>query len=215
MAHIPDGVLAWPVVAVGTVVAAAALGFALRRLDDRMIPKTAILAAAFFVVSLIAVPVGPSSVHLLLAGLMGLLLGPVAVLAVFVGLVLQALFFGFGGVTTLGLNTLNIAGPAILLAAVVRPLLPRLSIRGVVVAGALVGALASLSTGLMIVASLVASSSDFAVAAKIVALTYGPLAVVEGVVTASALAFIKRVRPEILASEPGLAPAPPTAEARA
>lgn len=215
MAHIPDGVVALPVVAVGTFVAAVALGFALRRLDDRMIPKTAILAAAFFVVSLIAVPVGPSSVHLLLAGLMGLLLGPGAVLAVFVGLVLQALFFGFGGVTTLGLNTINIAGPAILLSAAARPLLPRLSIRGVAIMGAVVGAVASLLTGLMIVVSLVASSSDFAVAAKIIALTYGPLAVVEGAVTASALAFIKRVRPEILASGPGPAPAPLTAEARA
>lgn len=198
MAHIPDGVLAFPVVAVGTMVAITAVGLALRALDDRMIPKTAILAAAFFVVSLIAVPLGPSSVHLLLAGLMGLLLGPATVLAVLVGLVLQALFFGFGGITTLGVNTINIAGPAILVSLAARPLLARASQRGVAVIGATVGAAASLGTGLMIVACLAASSADFAAAARVIAATYLPLAVVEGLVTAAALVFLRRVRPDIL-----------------
>lgn len=198
MAHIPDGVLAFPVVAVGTMVAITAVGLALRTLDDRMIPKTAILAAAFFVVSLIAVPLGPSSVHLLLAGLMGLLLGPATVLAVLVGLVLQALFFGFGGITTLGVNTINIAGPAILVSLAARPLLARASQRGVAVIGATAGAAASLGTGLMIVACLAASSADFAVAARVIAATYLPLAVVEGLVTAAALMFLRRVRPDIL-----------------
>jgi len=198
MAHIPDGVLTWPVSAAGTVIALVAVGVALKTLDDRLIPKTALLAAAFFVVSLIAVPIGPSSVHLLLGGLMGLLLGPATVLAVLVGLVMQALFFGFGGVTTLGINTLNIAGPAILVSMLARPFLSRLAARGVAVLGAVVGAAASLGTGLMIVASLAASSADFSVAARIIAATYWPLAIVEGFVTASALVFLRRVRPEIL-----------------
>lgn len=75
MAHIPDGVLSLPVLVGGAVLAAGGLALGLRRLEDAEIPKTAILAAMFFVASLIAVPVGPSSVHLLLAGPMGLVLG--------------------------------------------------------------------------------------------------------------------------------------------
>jgi cobalt/nickel transport system permease protein len=52
--------------------------------------------------SLVSVPVGPGSVHLLLNGLMGLLLGWAAVPAILVALILQAVFFGFGGILVLG-----------------------------------------------------------------------------------------------------------------
>ena len=96
MAHIPDGVLSAPVLITGAVVTVGALAVALRRLDYERIPQAAVLSAAFFVASLVSVPVGPSSVHLLLNGLMGLVLGWAAVPAILVALVLQAVFFGFG-----------------------------------------------------------------------------------------------------------------------
>ena len=71
MAHIPDGILAAPVLIGGAVLAAGGVALALRQIDDRAIIRTAILSATFFAGSLISVPVGPSSVHLLLSGLMG------------------------------------------------------------------------------------------------------------------------------------------------
>ena len=107
MAHIPDGVLSLPVLIGGGVVAAMGLGLALRAIDDRSIPRIDILAGVFFAASLVSVPMGPSSVHLLLAGLMGLMLGPGIFPAVLVALVLQAVLFGFGGLTTLGINTVT------------------------------------------------------------------------------------------------------------
>ena len=97
MAHIPDGVLSAPVLIGGAALAVAGLALGLRSLDERDIPKTAILAAVFFTASLVAIPIGPSSIHLLLSGLMGLVLGTRAIPAVFVGLLLQAVLFGFGG----------------------------------------------------------------------------------------------------------------------
>src|SRR5262249_10023072 len=73
-----------------------------------------LLTAAFFVASYIHVRVGPTTVHLLLNGLVGLILGGRAVIAVAVGLVLQAIMLGHGGFTTLGLNCAVIALPALL-----------------------------------------------------------------------------------------------------
>ncbi|MDD3445879.1 MAG: cobalt transporter CbiM, partial [Zavarzinia sp.] len=147
MAHIPDGVLSLPVVAGGWAVAAGMVGVSLRRLTEAAIPGTAVLSAAFFTVSLVAVPDGPSSVHLLLSGLMGLMIGPLTAPAVMIGLALQALLFGFGGLTTLGVNTVNIALPGILAGLVLAPLVRR---AGPVRAGVLAGigaGLAVLATG--------------------------------------------------------------------
>jgi len=107
----------------GATVTVGLTAVALRQLDYERIPQAAVLAAAFFVASLVSVPVGPSSVHLLLNGLMGLLLGWAAVPALLVALLLQAVFFGYGGVAVLGVNTMNVAVPALLCAALLRPLL--------------------------------------------------------------------------------------------
>jgi len=67
----------------------------------------------FFVASLIHIPIGPSSAHLVLNGLVGVLLGWAAFPSIFVGLVLQALVFQFGGLTTLGVNTFAMAMPGV------------------------------------------------------------------------------------------------------
>ncbi|MCV6597055.1 MAG: cobalt transporter CbiM, partial [Mangrovicoccus sp.] len=102
--HIVDGALSNPVVIGGAIAAAGGIAMGLRSLDLDRIPTAGVLSAAFFVASLIHVPIGPSSVHLILNGLAGLLLGWAAFPALFVGLLLQAVFFGFGGLTVLGIN---------------------------------------------------------------------------------------------------------------
>ena len=112
--HIVDGALSNPVVIGGAVAAAGGIAMGLKSLDIDRIPTAGVLSASFFVASLIHVPIGPSSVHLILNGLAGLLLGWAAFPALFVGLLLQAVFFGFGGLTVLGVNTFNIAMPAVL-----------------------------------------------------------------------------------------------------
>ncbi len=88
MAHIPDGVLSAPVLIGGAVATLAAVSFATRRLDYDRIPQAAMLAAAFFVASLLSVPVGPSSVHPILNGLMGIMLGWTAVPAILMALLM-------------------------------------------------------------------------------------------------------------------------------
>lgn len=198
MAHIPDGILSAPVLIGGAVFAAAGLGLGLRRLEERDMPKTAILAAVFFVASLFAVPVGPSSVHLLLGGLMGIVLGPRAIPAVFVGLLLQAVLFGFGGLTSLGVDVVDMGFPGVILAALARPFLdPAGPERSGLIAAA-VAALAVLGTAGGVSAALALSSADYLPTLKIVALTYLPLAAAEAVITGFTIAYLLRVKPEVI-----------------
>jgi cobalt/nickel transport system permease protein len=112
--HISDGVLAWPWLVGGFVLAALLLAWGARRIADEEIPRIGLLTAAFFVASLIHVRLGPTSVHLLLNGLVGVVLGSRAVLAVAVGLFLQALLLAHGGYTTLGVNCCVMAVPALI-----------------------------------------------------------------------------------------------------
>jgi ABC-type Co2+ transport system permease subunit len=66
-----------------------------------------------FLASLVHVPLGPSSIHLTLLGLAGLLLGWSAIPALFVALLLQGFLLQFGGLLSLGVNT-TIMGTAAL-----------------------------------------------------------------------------------------------------
>lgn len=198
MAHIPDGVLSAPVLISGAIASTGLIAIALRRLDYERIPQAAMLSSAFFVSSLISVPVGPSSVHLLLNGLMGMVLGWAAVPAILVALLLQAVFFGYGGLLVLGVNTLNMALPALFCAVFfgARRMQDRKS--HAFKLGALAGAFGVVLTGLMVCLSLALSRQDFLPAAKIILITYLPLAVVESAVTGAIISFVFRVAPELL-----------------
>ena len=198
MAHIPDGVLSVPVLVGGGVVTAAALAYALKKLDEDSLPRVAVLAALFFVASLMSVAIGPTRVHLLLSGLMGLIIGWAAVPAVFVGLVLQAIFFGFGGVTTLGVNTMNIALPGVLWAMLLAPLLVNATPRRAAMVGATVAVLSVASTAVMVALALTLSDAGYTLSARIVLLSYGPLLVGEAILTGFACAFLVRVSPDML-----------------
>src|SRR5204863_9158826 len=112
--HISDGVLTWPWLVGGFALAAPLLWAGAWRLRDDEIPRVAILTAAFFISSLIHIRIGPTSIHLLLSGLVGVVLGPRAGLAIGVGLVLQVLLIQHGGYGTLGINTCVMALPALL-----------------------------------------------------------------------------------------------------
>lgn len=198
MAHIPDGILSAPVLIGGAVIAAGGVAMALKRLEDRMVPRAAILSAAFFAGSLIAVPVGPSSVHLLFTGLMGVMLGLMAFPAVLVALLLQTVLFGFGGLTTLGVNTVNIALPGVLLGLALGPAIRAASPSRAAMLAAVCGALAVAGTGSLVALSLWLSSPEFVPVAKVMLITYLPLALGEAAVTAAAVGFLSRVQPAAL-----------------
>ncbi len=117
--HIGEGILtATPAgqgaLLAGTIAAVAGTMIGLRRLDEDQIPKAAVLGSAFFVASAIQVPMFGSSVHLVLSGLMGLVLGWAIFPTVLVSLILQVAFFSIAGPTVLGINTLIMALPGVI-----------------------------------------------------------------------------------------------------
>ncbi len=199
--HIADGVVSTPILVIGAAVTAALCAYGLRRLTPERIPQAAMLSAVVFVAALVHFPVGPGSVHLVLTGLAGVLLGWAAAPAILVAVVLQAVLFGFGGVTVLGVNAMNMALPAVLSGALFACLLGRLADRPERAAAAAggCGALAVLLSALAVAASLALSGEEFVAAAWLVVLTNLPVMVVEGVFTAAVVGLLLKVKPEAVA----------------
>ena len=201
--HIVDGALANEVVIAGAVLAAGGVALGLKKLPLEKIPAAGVLSATFFVASLIHVPIGPSSVHLILNGLAGLILGWAAFPALFVGLLLQAAFFGFGGVTVLGVNTLNIALPAVLAGLIFGPLISRASpMIGAVWAG-IGGAFAIAATTLLVAVSLMRSGDEFVPAAQFVFFAHIPVMAIEALLSAAAVYLARQVKPDLFATITG------------
>jgi len=113
--HIPDGLMDPTVALTGwiefLVVAAVALYMVRGRTSEKDIPRIAVLAAGVFVAQMLNFPVGGGTTgHLVGGALMAIMVGPVvAIMGMTVILIIQALLFGDGGVTALGLNAVNMA----------------------------------------------------------------------------------------------------------
>ncbi len=195
--HISEGVLSIPVLAGGWVLAGAGTAIGLRKMDYDRIMSVAMLSAAFFVASLIHVPIGPSSAHLILNGLLGIVLGWACFPAILVALFLQAVLFQFGGLAVLGVNTCDMAIPALLAGIICRPLLQRGAFAGTAAAfGA--GFFSVLASALLMATALTLTSSGFVDTAKLVILGNSPIMLIEGFITLFAVKFVRKVQPELL-----------------
>ncbi len=179
------------------MLAAAGTFVGLRKIESDDVPRVGLLSAVFFVVSLIYVPVGPTSIHLIGSGIAGLILRWKAFPAILVGLFLQAVFFQYGGLTTLGVNTLNMAMPAVLVGILFRRAINMSS--GAALTGAfLAGALAILGGAILVTASLLLSSLDYAAPAAWALVAHLALMVIEGIMCALCVGFLRKVKPEML-----------------
>ncbi len=196
--HIVDGALSTEVLVAGGVLTAGGLAIGLKQLTVEKIPATGVLSAAFFVASLIHVSLGVSSVHLIMNGLCGLILGWAAFPALFIALLLQAVFFGFGGLTVLGVNALNIALPAVIIHYMCRRGCASSNTVTAVGAAILGGAGAIALTTLTVALSLAFSGDEFIPAAQLVFIAHIPVMVIEGLLSGAAVYLLKRVKPELL-----------------
>jgi cobalt/nickel transport system permease protein len=201
--HIVDGALSNPVLLGGAALAVGGIAMGLKKLPLERIPAAGVLSASFFVASLIHVPIGPSSVHLILNGLAGLVLGWAAFPALFVGLLLQAVFFGFGGLTVLGVNAINIAGPAVLAGLIFGQLVARGSPMQGAIWGGIGGGFAIAVTTLAVAFSLALSGDEFIPAAKLVFVAHIPVIIIEALLSGAAIFLARRVKPELFAGSKG------------
>jgi cobalt/nickel transport system permease protein len=195
--HISEGVLSAPVLVTGGALAAAGIAVGLKKIDYDHVARVGILSATIFVASLVHVPIGPSSVHLIMNGLVGLLLGWAAVPAIFVALLLQAVFFQFGGITVLGVNTVLMALPAVLCYYLFGPLIHK-SRKVFLAAGFASGFFAVLLTALLVGLALMFTAESFFEVALLVVGAHLPIMIIEGIITAFCVGFLKKVQPDML-----------------
>lgn len=211
--HIPDGILPAPLCIAGYSLTGLTTWLCLQKINrspepTQGIPKAALLTAAFFTASLVSIPIPPASVHFVLNGLLGAVLGYYAFPAILVGLFLQAVMFGHGGLSTLGINALIMGLPA-LIAYFIFQWRDRLSntyqpkvVTGCVafLAGAVGIALATLLFYALIMFNLPSELNSVAEQAALTTLSFAhlPLIVLEGIFTATVVVFLEKVKPELL-----------------
>ena len=129
---------------------------------------------------------------------MGAVLGWGAFIGIFAALLLQALLFQYGGLTTLGVNTFNMAAPAVLLYLLVGRFLRAPNSRVALAAAFFIGFSSILIAALLTGTSLWLSGEQFLGIAKALVLAHLPPAAIEGLITLAAVQFLRKVKPDIL-----------------
>ncbi|MEA3488667.1 MAG: cobalt transporter CbiM [Euryarchaeota archaeon] len=209
MVHISDGILSLPVLAAGWAITIVLLAVAIwwskkkGNLEEE-IPKLSVMTAAFFVASLIHIPVGPTSAHFILNGLVGVILGIFAFPAIFIGVVLQTVLFQHGGITTIGVNTANMGISALIAYCIfkwgnkVGMTLMKKEL-SVWIFGALAGGVGVFLAVIFTAFSLVLSNEEafFAIAIAFT-VTHIPIIIMEAIITGSIAVFLLKVKPELL-----------------
>lgn len=195
--HISEGVLSAPVLVSGAALSAAGISVGIRRLHHDRIPETAVLSAAFFTASLIQIPLGFTHAHLILNGLCGIILGWTAFPAIAIALFLQAVLFGYGGLTVLGINTFSMAAPAVLMFYIARWIKPGNHAGRNMSIGFFAGSTALAISGIFVSFSLYFSGRQFAAAAGAVFIAHIPIMILEGILTGCTVHYLARIKPEI------------------
>jgi cobalt/nickel transport system permease protein len=195
--HISDGVLPAPVAVGAAVLCIALTGWSARKNSPDDLPKIAVVSSAFFVASLIHVPIGPTSVHLLIPGLVGILLGRSAFISIALGIVLQSLLFQFGGITAIGANACMMGIPALISGWVFRMVRGSSHFR-LLLAGAAAGGLGVVLAVFFLAILLVSGGEDFLGVAKLAMYAHLPVLLIEAAVSAFTVSFLYRVKPDLL-----------------
>jgi cobalt/nickel transport system permease protein len=225
--HIPDGYLAPAVSLALAIPTVPAWGLATQRvkkiLDNRTVPLLAIFSAFSFTIMMFNIPVpGGTTAHGVGGTLIAVVLGPwAAVIAVSTALILQALFFGDGGILAIFANCLNMGVILPFVGYATYRLIaagaPTLSTRRAVAAGvgAYVGiSVSALAVGIELGIEPVLFSSgghalyspyglSEAIPAMLAAHLFGA-SIVEGLITGLGVAYLQRRHPEYLTSLRGI-----------
>ncbi|MBL8228145.1 MAG: cobalt transporter CbiM [Bryobacterales bacterium] len=190
--HIADGIIPnlWCGAAHG--ISWTALYWLGRKVETDEVVRLGMLASASFVVSLIHFPLGGTSVHLGLYGLIGILAGRRAFPVIFAALVFQTMLFQHGGLLTLGLNSVNMGTGALLSGILWRSGLGPEKLRAFIC-----GFLGVLTPALLIAMEF--SLTGYGKGFYFMAALYLGAAALEGALTMAAVVFLRGARPALLA----------------
>jgi len=186
-----------------------------QELDDRIVPLMGVLGAFIFAAQMInfTIPGTGSSGHIGGGMLLAILLGPhAAFLTIASVLVVQALFFADGGLLALGCNIFNLGFFPCFLAypLLYKPLAGSGQNQKRIVAGAILATIAGLQLGAsgVVVETVLSGISALPLQTFLWAMLPIHLAIglVEGVVTATVVIFVRQARPELLDCAAGMRP---------
>ncbi len=206
--HIPDGFLdtkTW--VGLG-LISGALVGLSIwksnKTLGEKHIPLMGIMAAFIFTSQMLAFPVpGGTTGHFMGGALAAIVLGPYMGMVVITSvLMIQCLVFQDGGLTALGANIFNMGVIGVFFSYFIYKILNKLlkGVRSLYISSFIAAFLTVILSAAACAAELAVSGT---VPAKVALATMVSvhffIGIGEGVVTATALGFIRKVRPELLA----------------
>ncbi len=202
--HIPDGYLD-PITCVVTYLIMASYGvYAYRKAEfSKNVELIVGLAAAIFIAQMFNWPIpGGTSLHLVGGALAAILLGPWnAFFVMLLVLIVQALLFHDGGITTLGANVLNMGIVAPLVGYACFRLLAAKGEKGLALGAFLGGWLSITLAGLVCGVEIGLSPSfPYGVFITVPVMTgwHALLGIVEGVITMIVVEYIRRKAPQYL-----------------
>jgi cobalt/nickel transport system permease protein len=189
--HISDGIIDANISIVANVVSVGLIYVSGKNTSAHEIPKIGMMGAALFIASLIHFPMAGTSLHLGLFGIAGIILGKRAFPAVFVAVLFQSLIFQHGGLFSVGINSLNMGAGAFAAWVVWRMKILPGPARAV-----LAGLLGVLIPVLLM--SVEFQLSGYGRGILYLFSVYLVAAVIEGVISFSAVRFMQKVKPELL-----------------
>lgn len=197
--HLSEGILQPQTLTIGYAIATIGLAIGLYKMRNAQLSFVALFSAAFFVAGTIHIPVGISSVHLILNGIAGLFLGWAVFPAFLIALILQLFLFSFGGFAVLGVNLCIMSLPAILVHWILKPFFMRTrKPLNLMVIGALAGIIGI--AGAAFIASLfliMDGGKSYTNLIGLLLISHLPVLVIDAVISVGILIMLVKMRPSI------------------
>lgn len=193
--HISDGILSSEVIISTSVIAVGLVFYSLKNLKNSNIAIVSAMSAIFFIASFVHIPLGPTQIHLVLIGIIGIILGPCVFLSILIALLLQSILLGYGGLTSLGANLFIMALPSYLIYLLVKnKILDFLPLK---IKYFSIGFLTVFLSTLFLALILALSKEEYLYASYTIILANLPAMVIEGLITLFLINYIKRALPEL------------------
>jgi cobalt/nickel transport system permease protein len=201
--HLPDGLIPlWQAVIywIIAIIPLAIYAFKISKSEqkDKLIINTGIFGAVTVAVSSLSIP-SPFGVpmHFFLIPLLAILLGPfTGAVVAFLCLLLQFLFLGMGGITTLGANVLAMGVVMSISTYLFYKMTFDLDERLSIFAGTIMGIIMATITNVIILILAGVATLEMLMATLIPFYLF--IAVIEGTANVVIISFISKVKPEIL-----------------
>ena len=193
--HISDGILSSEVITVTSVLSFGLVLYSLKNLKNSNIAIVSAMSAIFFIASFIHIPLGPTQIHLVLIGIIGIILGARVFLCILIALLLQAILLGYGGLTSLGANLLIMAFPSYLIYLLVKNGV--LDFLPVKLKYFSIGFLTVFLSTILLALILSLSKDEYLYASYTIILANIPAMIIEGLITLFLINYLKRALPEL------------------